>query len=397
MTGFFYQPVQFQSAVREAVKVHKKFVDPTSRTAKLWLADFLEKLESSDEKSAALLVDALRLSQLRVLAHYLPNLDSSPKLFRKVLGCLRTRPDEGVSRQLWGLLGRYCDRSEVISALEELRVDEVWSNLMPPDLPELPSPLVDGRRIAVALSRDYVDRAEGWLGICPTWRSLSPASSPEEWEGLALGRHSLRYLITNVPLTFERESPESIIRWVDELLSTHEEIRQFSHNYLIAVSIPRWSDEIVDFIVAVLGDPRLQPDEWRGLPQNVIDAVVLRINTSKLETFFLEAAGDRERFEFWKNFVADMGPRSEGRVAAGQGFFEFPGFGVVEFMEVGNAAYIYRTADYERMLSRKSISNYMLKDPDACITRILHYSGWPWRWEPQIRQLIARGRRGPIS
>jgi hypothetical protein len=157
-----------------------------------------------------------------------------------------------------------------------------------------------------------------------------------------------------------------------------------------------WSDELVHEIVKRLGDPRLAPDRWVGFSPAVIQSVIRWINTRKLAEFFLVAAGDRRRFEFWKQFVDELGPNSEGRVQAGQGFFEFPGFGVIEFMEVGNAAYIYPLDAFERFRREGVVPNSFLKDRSLSIDRIIHSPPdyWPTRWTPVIRGLIDRGKRG---
>ena len=123
--------------------------------------------------------------------------------------------------------------------------------------------------------------------------------------------------------------------------------------------------------------------------------------TVSLSEFFLRGAGDRRRFDFWVQFVDYMGPHSEGRIGHGQGFFEFPGFGVVEFMETGNAAYFYEKEIYMRLLRRRpnppnSALKYreLLMRVDGREWRIIHSGDWEWKWS---RRVTAQIRRGEVS
>ena len=263
-----------------------------------------------------------------------------------------------------GQLGRYCDEEPVVRLLEGLREDPRWAGLRPETLPDLPAPLGTGIRVGEYLANRYESLQSGWLKTVERWRALSPRTEPARWEDLPLGRHCLLALLTR-PASgmFRLESPSDLVRWAEAVLKHPDTFRAFAKSYLETIDIDLWAAAVVDAILDRLGDPRLQPERWEGFSDRIIRAIIRRINLGKLDEFFAKGAGDQARFEFWKQFVDHMGPRSEGRIHDGQGFFEFPGFGVIEFMQVGNAAYFYRHDLYYRFLRRGRLREFRTEGP----------------------------------
>lgn len=114
-------------------------------------------------------------------------------------------------------------------------------------------------------------------------------------------------------------------------------------------------------------------------------------------TGFFEKVSDNERFEFWRGYLSEMRD-VRGDLDNLRLFIDFGGFGVLEFGETGNAAYIYRREDFERFRRRnfeKRMSNNALKNQDINLGRITHHSGWKRKATQKMRGLL-RSQRGDI-
>ena len=82
-------------------------------------------------------------------------------------------------------------------------------------------------------------------------------------------------------------------------------------------------------------------------------------------------------------------------------FIDFGHFGVVEFAEIGNAAYLYPKSVFQSIVSRATMASGVvwLKEMDATIQspspgptgtgRIIHAGDWQNRYTPWVRQLIG--------
>ena len=108
------------------------------------------------------------------------------------------------------------------------------------------------------------------------------------------------------------------------------------------------------------------------------------------------------RGDFWRPFVEQHGVEVDLRCpvegtrqyqAIG---LEFPNFGVVEFREVNNAAYLYTLQEYRRIMSRQGDRVSLYKERGSTLAapgvpdgRLQHHDGWQDRWNPRISQLMG--------
>jgi hypothetical protein len=121
----------------------------------------------------------------------------------------------------------------------------------------------------------------------------------------------------------------------------------------------------------------------------------------KAAEYFERFNDELGRGEFWRPFVEQHGvevdPRCpvEGTRQYQAIGLEFPNFGVVEFREVGNAAYLYTLQEYRRIMSRPGtrVEHYKERDRTYPLPetdgRLKHTDGWQDFWEPRITALMA--------
>jgi len=125
----------------------------------------------------------------------------------------------------------------------------------------------------------------------------------------------------------------------------------------------------------------------------------------RLEEYFDQFADEKGRKQFWRPFMEKAGVEMEHRcpipgtrkfLAVG---LEFRTFGVVEFGQVGNAAYLYPVKTYRKIMTSRSSQVEDYKDIAKTIPiigseqtqgRLLHFDGWQDAWAPRITQLIGR-------
>lgn len=104
---------------------------------------------------------------------------------------------------------------------------------------------------------------------------------------------------------------------------------------------------------------------------------------------FFEKFEDNERLEFWKDFIPDLYD-ARGDLPHRRLFLDFGTFGLIEFAETGNAAYVYGTDYFREMremnFRRKPSQHSELKNRERARTRLTHQG----QWQPRFRRTIHR-------
>ena len=112
---------------------------------------------------------------------------------------------------------------------------------------------------------------------------------------------------------------------------------------------------------------------------------------TELTNFFAKLS-DNERFQFWEEYIPQMN-RAWGDIENLRLFIDFGGFGVIEFGDIGNASYVYRSdrfTDYRKKGLNQDVSHSDLKDRNRAIDRITHGRGWQGKARRNLRQWFAR-------
>jgi hypothetical protein len=119
------------------------------------------------------------------------------------------------------------------------------------------------------------------------------------------------------------------------------------------------------------------PEVWGWLQQFILQAF-----------FGQEPSGyNQERYAFWKKYASCIHDMHINR-QAGRIFMNFGLVGVVEFLEVGNATYIYDTHQYQKMvildLKQPTNPHHDFKSWDR-IDKWSHTRNWPRKFEVSLR------------
>ncbi|NMB11669.1 MAG: hypothetical protein GX977_05220 [Firmicutes bacterium] len=144
-----------------------------------------------------------------------------------------------------------------------------------------------------------------------------------------------------------------------------------------------------------------RPDEpegrqlWEGISEESRRKFTKWLGWCKVVNFFDRLGRDSQRLEFWrmfKEYLEDAQVRNAGNTKAI--FLVFQRIAVIEFLDIGNAAYIYPRAIYERdyesyALGRRPIgAQSLLKDQETSMLRIIHGGSWQNRYYGRVARLI---------
>ncbi len=317
-------------------------------------------------------------------------------LIDRVCRVLALRPRPSLAAAAWGLLGIHCDRPGVIELLKD--ADRTNEQL---GLPDLPHPLVNAAYIARSLAESYLASSQDWESFSRALRALSPRTDPANWHEIALGQRILEEVSRRAPAEVVGREPRSVLAlWLGCL--PQESVCALGFAYLETLSPDRTRDDdpVLEAILRRLGRPDENRNAWVSASEGAERNFCFWINCIWLREAF-DDVGEHERFRFWRKFAADFTP--DKRSTAIVKIFHFHGFTVVEFLEVGNAAYTYTRENFDRILRlagrRWKERPSDLKDRAKLLhdgqgeLRILHNSGWEVPWQRRITNLITEHRR----
>ncbi len=241
-------------------------------------------------------------------------------------------------------------------------------------------------KLPEAIVRDY---ANGELRPFEAWleeRGM-PAVS-------ALHRAAWRYVLTQAPTDILRGFPAP---WLCERLSSEpmEIQRSGARHYLCTLEKrANWAPTILEWIRKRYGLPLKgthQREFWKRVPEPVRKEFRRWAMERELEQYFKRVRDPHGRFEFWREFLDEI---EEIILPLGDAamLINFGSFGVAEFSDSGNAAYVYSAVVFRGIASQQHYSVRDLKLYGEEKFRIIHREGWQLNYRPHIEALIRRGR-----
>lgn len=156
--------------------------------------------------------------------------------------------------------------------------------------------------------------------------------------------------------------------------------KKIINHYLDSYDYVDYHYQLFKQLINRLGDPRENLSRWNGFTEEVIEKVKKKLFEDDLYEFL-----DGERFEYWRKYtryIDDIKIVKKPPIAA----MYFGDFVVVEFENIGNAAYFYETEGFNKYLASKIKNNVhesLLKDryADYFIHRLSHSKNWVSRFD----------------
>lgn len=166
------------------------------------------------------------------------------------------------------------------------------------------------------------------------------------------------------------------------------DVQQFGRNYLTRLPPPRWRVKVLEELQKRYGLPdaeRSRPAFWAPLAEEPKAAFRRWFLKRVLKQAFGRGS---ERHRFWETWVDEMRDVSVGWAGTTEyAIIDFPNFGVVEFFEVGHAAYFYdRNTVNEIRRVRPSNAGDLKTGSD----RLIHREGWQSEADTRVRKRLRR-------
>lgn len=184
-----------------------------------------------------------------------------------------------------------------------------------------------------------------------------------------------------------REFPRKLQeRW---LALGPEDAMSFGQNYLGCVPRSAWYRSILTEIRSRYGMPNAR-DSRSAFWRPIADEVKRQFHKLLLGWDLREAlGGDSERHRYWQRWIDQLRDMELGSAGAtGYAVLEFEKFGVIEFFEHGNAAYVYDIDALNRLRATAPRHPKDLKDGRYCRRRLIHRAGWQVEADSLIQRLL---------
>lgn len=196
---------------------------------------------------------------------------------------------------------------------------------------------------------------------------------------------SQRYMIPTVA----RESPETLVAWVNQVLTDQERIRWY-RDYLNATHTAPWdvANALLIAIMERFGDPDPERTFWAGVSGEAIRAIERWIRNVQLTRLL----GEGERVDFWRRFLEHIRETLES--ASGEAVFIcFDDWFAVQFRQPGAATYMFSREHLERLRDLRRYRLYVMVRLTPRIGRYEHRGFWQPAAEAEVRRVL-RERQG---
>lgn len=383
-----FSPVNTLAALKRVRTEHlRKRGEPPPNADRDWLAILRVRIDAADTE-ASLKALALSLSPTELWGSLeLLGKDSEGKIRQRCAAILLIRSRIDLMKPAWSLLIQN-PGPDLEGFVRASGLRHGWGP-------------IDG-------SSYMKERLANWFSVPQLTQGLLKdmsalrASDPDEWLGLVgiqpksgLGVLTWRRLLSEA--SKELLGSISHASLVERARSMASEVQAaFASNYLNQLATrDSWQDVGLRFIRDKFGAPasgQAQTAFWRPIPQAIRDEFRLWVQEQALFDFFRKHDGTSERFEFWKRYSRqwkDVFQVLDGRAMA----MDFGHAGVIEFAEVGNAAYVYEGVDFRRIVRSVGNAPAHYKDQRLALHRVLHFEGWQYKAQYDMDRIILQSAR----
>ena len=395
-------PLLFQSSRLESIIEKVRQQHPNRRTASVNINSSLidevrEILDQTTYDDIPRLVYTLNSDQLLACIEIVAT-DKDTDTAQKAAYAAERRPREKMMPRAWFNLVRQYPNDLLEKVLKELL------SLKGSD------PLVNHPKIS--------DRAVHWLinpklsaGILRYYLSLADTNDLDSFLNDNLLKQEDRlYFFTWQELLLEgsqqgltKQPPKRILDIFNDTLESVTRMKM-GQNYLnVLEDFPNWDEQVLEYLNDKWGQPKsfdengaVESRFWEGvnrIPKQNFNKWVMR---QAIEEFF-----EGERADFWRYYLEQGNIFYVEKILGGDGFMlDFGTFGIIEFKNIGNAAYVYPKETFEFFQTK---ARFWHKDPsqfkDQSKTvsssrlpgwggRIVHPPGWEKRAKQRIDTLI---------
>lgn len=382
-----YRPQHLRETRRRVVERHPSTATISVEASQTRVEELRRRIRecADDANRLRRLADQLTGRDVRGIAGALGGWDEERPAAAEIV---RRRMNRRLCRPLWRTWQRYPGPAEVAKLCERAGDQYGWDAMVDANIASQVASWVRSTDPGAAV-RDWLadqDRTYSDLPHLPD-NPLRPDTPLTRMVRTAV-------MTGGTARQLSREGGGRLVGWFPTLSPLDRQ--GFARQYLVTLEVEEWEDVVLRLIDSKYGSPRgdRQPF-WHRVPPNRRDAFLQWRLRSKLDRVF---AGDTDRHAYWLSKMQGMIDVETGKAGRTQyAWLDFGEFAVVEFFEVGNAAYFY-SRDEARALRVESPGS-----PAVLKRRQMVRFGWTsvpnWlihgsNWQSRADSYVARWRRG---
>lgn len=378
-----FRPARLLEALQSVRVQHvRKLGDSPSDVDGAWLEALRDRIAAARSQAA---VQALALSlaprelwgTLELVAK-----DQDPIIRERCQQILSLRNRKDLLKPGWRLLIHYSGR-ELEGFVRSAGGRHGWD-------------VIDGASYMVERFTRWFSRPELVQGMTDDMAALRVAE-PDEWFAMvgvpvrsALANSVWREVLVHG--SKEAFGTISQVRLIERAKLMPSEVQAaFGRNYFRRLPIRElWQDVALRFVRHQFGVPTTGPDQtpfWRHIAKEQQDAFRLWVQEQVLYDFFRTHGDTSGRFQFWRRYAKhwkEVFSTLEDTAMV----MDFGHVGVIEFAEVGNAAYVYDARDFRRIMTSHGRRPADYKEQGLALHRVLHGDGWQYRAQYDMDRLI---------
>jgi len=353
----------------ESKKIEKKYKDAdkvSERVSKVKLPKLLKQIQqlSSDKESLTQFAKKLKRIDVNILASEYPYETEDNELLKKIIIILSVKYNRIVGKRFWGHFQLMPKDKRIHKMLDyAFRNEDANYLALKPTIREKYENIFKTDQVLANMTSNIGEEKK------PLEESL------QEWkvkEGSTLESHLWTKTLYKF-IEYDWFIQTQGVKVIEDKLENMKlgNYKKILNRYLEMNDFEEYYTEFIQQALERLGDPRESLVKWQDFSEDVLGKVRKWLFKTELFEFL-----DNERFNYWKKYIRDFRDVEvieNPQVAA----MYFNGFVVVEFAEINNAAYFYRTEGFNKKLSHRMrtgvpAKELKVKDADFYINSLAH-------------------------
>ncbi|WP_428912058.1 EH signature domain-containing protein [Niallia sp. Krafla_26] len=374
--NFHFFPKELNEEVKSLAKKYKQADKISENLTRVKLPKLLAEIRALADDRDEIIRFAKKLKKLdiNILATEYPYEKENKSTTRKIIIILQERYYRIVGRRFWihFLLNPYDPYIINILNFAFTNENENFLGLQPSirdkyqKLFSQSSSLIVNMAIEIANEKrkiyesfaDWKIKLESRLAF-ELWLTILELFINEEWFINIQGTNLIEEKLENLPF---------------------ETYKKIINNYLTHFDFTEYHSNLLRQVINRMGDPRDNLHRWNGISDETINKVKTWLFKQELFNFL-----DYDRFNYWEQYlrkVNDINMITDPPVAA----MYFNNFVVLEFANIGNAAYFYEVDGFKKHIEprlKTFIPESYLKDrhADYFINKLNHAGHWHSRFD----------------
>ncbi|MEH6954437.1 EH signature domain-containing protein [Neobacillus drentensis] len=399
---FSFHPTKL---LEERIEVEKKFSNVEEGILKIRIGDnlprLLDKIRKVEMKNIHKLINTFRKMDVMMLIYEYPFSNESHETRLKINEILMNKYTALVGITAWNLFQQDIHDSYLMNLLKRSydKEKETFLNIDSSFLEPMGKAIEDKDGIINGLVKYLVTTRYPFKEVLAKWKVKKGSVLEEQLISAMLYKGLFSDFI------LKRDGTENIA----EILNQYpmNEYKKLIKIYLEARNRDKFNIILLNQAIRRLQDPRVRKDDWTFLSAKAIKEVEKWLLEDKLKKFF-ENDSNNKRFDYWKRYIdymEDVTPLKIPPVA----FIYFKNFVVVEFGNIGNAAYFYHKDAFKEIILPRTKSQAfiytssvqrkesILKEPEVIykgkklfITKMSHSGNWQNRFDNEMRNLLIK-------